>query len=217
MPSVLNTLKRELLVAANPLKANEHLIDDTELSNVPLWLCAQQDGTLPANAIAQTYSRHLGSTNGTALTTQVATYTPIPLLKGTVITSITYLSATTAATTPLNQLFGIYDKGGALLASSADATTAAWAANTAKTLNLSSTYTVPRTDVYYLGILVVATAVPTLASLAAPSGAATAFATTLVGDYRTFGGVSTATNLTAFENPAAMSTAAALVPYAYVS
>jgi hypothetical protein len=87
-----------------------------------------------------------------------AIYLPI----NTTITSISFWSATTAAGTPTNQLFGLYDINLNLLRSSANDTTTAWAANSKKTLALTSTFTTTYSGIHYLGIMVTATTVPTL-------------------------------------------------------
>ncbi|HNU15382.1 MAG TPA: hypothetical protein PKI55_13085, partial [Chitinophagaceae bacterium] len=48
--------------------------------------------------------------------------------------------------------------------------TTAWAANTRKTLNLTSTFTTTYTGLYYLGIMVTATTVPTMKGYTARTG-----------------------------------------------
>ena len=92
------------------------------------------------------------------------------LKAGTVVTNICFYSATTAANTPTNQVFGLYDASRNLLATTNDDTTTAWGANTFKSLDLTSPYTVPTTGIYYLGLLVVATTVPTYKGGAAKTG-----------------------------------------------
>lgn len=84
------------------------------------------------------------------------------LTAGTVVTNISYFSATTAAGTPTNQFFCLYSDAGQLLAQTANATTAAWAANTLKTLALTAPYTVQKSGFYYVGIMITATTVPTV-------------------------------------------------------
>lgn len=95
-----------------------------------------------------------------------AIYLPI----NTTITSISFWSATTAAGTPTNQLFGLYDINLNLLRSSANDTTTAWAANSRKTLALTSTYTTTYSGIHYLGVMVTATTVPTLKGNTAKTG-----------------------------------------------
>jgi len=152
----------------------------------------------PAGCKAETIDRHiLDETNVAALSTGRLQLQAIWLVAGTVITSISFSSATTAAGTPTNQLFGLYDSNRNLLATSADNTTTAWAANTIKTLNLTAQYTVPSTGLYYLGISVTATTVPTLKGQAAPS------ASQLKGTAPILNGTSTTGLTSALPNPAA--------------
>jgi hypothetical protein len=89
---------------------------------------------------------------------------------GITISSISFWSATTAAGTPTNQLFGLYDSSLNLLRSSVNDTTTAWAANARKTLALTSTFTTTYSGLYYLGIMVAATTVPTIKGNTAKTG-----------------------------------------------
>lgn len=102
--------------------------------------------------------------NLAALTTQVMTSVALFLRAGDVVENLSFMSATTAANTPTNWWFALYSNAAtpALLGQSADQLTAAWAANTTKTLELSSPVTISETGVYYAAIMVKATAVPTL-------------------------------------------------------
>jgi hypothetical protein len=79
------------------------------------------------------------------------------------VSNIAFVSGATAAGTPTHQWFTIVDAITLkTLRSTADATSAAWAANTVKALALSSAWT-PTTDtIAYVGIMVTATTVPTL-------------------------------------------------------
>lgn len=86
----------------------------------------------------------------------------IYLPAGTTINSISIWSASTAAGTPTNQLFGLYDINLNLLRSSVNDTTTAWAANSRKTLALTSAFTTTYSGLHYIGIMVAATTVPTL-------------------------------------------------------
>ncbi len=85
------------------------------------------------------------------------------LRKGDVITSITFFSGTQAAVAPLNQVFSIYNGSRALIGQTADDTSTAWAANTAKTLSFATPVTIQTTGLHYIGISVaVTTTVPSL-------------------------------------------------------
>lgn len=103
--------------------------------------------------------------NLAALTTAVMTSVALFLEKGDTVTNLTFVSATTAAGTPTNWWFALYDTAStpALIGQTADQTTTAWAANTAKTVALATPYKVAATGIYYAAICVVATTVPTLA------------------------------------------------------
>jgi hypothetical protein len=112
-----------------------------------------------------------GDTGNVALTTQIMTSTPLMLAAGDLVTNLTFVSGATAAGTPTNWWFALYDTSAtpALIAQTADQTTGAWAANTAKTVALSSAYTVPRTGAYWAAVMVKATTVPSLlGALVAP-------------------------------------------------
>lgn len=113
-----------------------------------------------------------GDTGQVALTTQVMTSVPIYLYAGDVITNISARSGATAADTPTNYFFALYSKAStpALLAQTADQTTTAWAANTTKTVALATAQTITESGIYWVGIMVKATAVPTLlGAIAAPA------------------------------------------------
>ncbi|HEX8631136.1 MAG TPA: hypothetical protein VF755_23505 [Catenuloplanes sp.] len=103
-----------------------------------------------------------GDTGQVALATGVMTSVPIYLRQGDVITNLSVRSGATAATTPTAYWLALYDESSALLAQTADQTSTAWAANTTKTLALAAPYTVLRTGIYWVGIMVTAGAVPSL-------------------------------------------------------
>lgn len=111
--------------------------------------------------------RLMATANMSALTTQIMLSTPIALEAGDLVTNLTFLSGNTAANTPTNWWFALYDTSAtpALLRQTADQTSTAWAANTAKTVALASAYLVPTSGIYYAAIMVKATAVPTLAGV----------------------------------------------------
>lgn len=103
-------------------------------------------------------------TGQVALATGVMTSVPIYLHAGDVITNLSFRSGATAAGTPTAYWFALYSDAAtpALLAQTADQATAAWAANTTKTLALASAYTVPKSGIYWAAIMVAATTPPTL-------------------------------------------------------
>ena len=85
----------------------------------------------------------------------------IYLTAGQTVSNISWASATTGAGTPTHWMFGLYSAGRALLATSADQLTAAWAANTIKTLAMTTPYLVPTSGIYYIGMFMAATTVIT--------------------------------------------------------
>jgi hypothetical protein len=100
--------------------------------------------------------------NTTIATTGQIYLQAIWLQIGTIVSNITFSSATTAAGTPTHYCFALYDSSRNLLATTADQTTTAWAANTVKTLPVTAAYTVPSTGIYYLAFMMVATTVCTV-------------------------------------------------------
>ncbi|MBE4791030.1 right-handed parallel beta-helix repeat-containing protein [Streptomyces caniscabiei] len=96
---------------------------------------------------------------------------PIWLPKGAVISNISFVSGGTAASAPTNWWFTLHDRSRVALARTADQLTAAWAANTAKTLAIAqatagaaSSYTTTYGGLHYLGVMIKATTVPNLVS-----------------------------------------------------
>lgn len=147
---------------------------------------------------AETFPRHLVPEVNTALlSTGRLSLQAIAIRAGELLTSISFWSATTAAGTPTNQLFGLYDSSLNLLRSSVNNTSTAWAANTRKTLDLTSTFTTTYSGLYYLGIMVTATTVPTLKGYTARTGGQ------LNAAAPSLGGTSTTGLTTSLPNPAA--------------
>lgn len=116
-----------------------------------------------ANAFAETMGRNMcPEVNTTIGTTGQIFCEAVFLRAGQTVSNISFCSATTAAGTPTHYVFALYSTAGSLLASSADQTSTAWAANTMKTLAMGTPYKIPTTGLYYLMISVVATTVPTI-------------------------------------------------------
>lgn len=103
-----------------------------------------------------------------ALTTQVMLSAALYLEAGDTVTNLTFRSGGTAAGTPTNWWFALYDTSTtpALIGQTADQTSTAWAADTTKTVALATAYKVATTGIYYAAIMVKATTVPTLAGVA---------------------------------------------------
>lgn len=99
---------------------------------------------------------------------------------GRAVNSITFVS-NAAAVSPTNQWFCLVDQSLNVIAKTSDDTTTAWAASSAKTLNLTSTYTPSSEIAVYCGIVVVAGTVPSLTGVSGSSvlnGLAPAFTVT---------------------------------------
>lgn len=135
----------------------------------------------------------------------------IYLTAGQLISSITLASATTAAGTPTNYFFALYDGNRNLLAQSANQTTSAWPANTVKTLAMTSPFRVQTSGVYYIGYFMTATTVPTIKGGTARTGGQLANTAPII--Y----GTSTTGLTTALPNPAAAITGTTASLYASVS
>lgn len=113
---------------------------------------------------AESFPRWAIDTDLDPLTTQVMLSVAVPLQAGDTVTNITLKSGATAAVTPTNWWFALYSNAAtpALLAQTADQTSTAWAANTAKTLALATAQTVSEAGIYYVGIMVKAGTTPSL-------------------------------------------------------
>lgn len=125
----------------------------------------------PASTIAETIPRELCSeVNTTAGASGTLFLQAIYLQAGQLISNISIWSATTAAGTPTNGFFALYDGARNLVAQTANHTTEAWAANTVKTKALTTAYRVPTSGLYYIGLLQVATTIATIKGGTAKTG-----------------------------------------------
>lgn len=113
-----------------------------------------------------THARLYATSNGAALSTGVLTSVFMPVSAGLTIKNITFISGTTAAGTPTHWFFCVHSGAAtpALLGATADQLTAAWAANTAKTVALATPTVVTKAGGIWISCLMVATTVPTLLS-----------------------------------------------------
>ncbi|MDX3027466.1 right-handed parallel beta-helix repeat-containing protein [Streptomyces scabiei] len=96
---------------------------------------------------------------------------PIWLPQSLVVSNISFVSGGTAMVTPTNWWFTLHNRSRVALARTADQLTAAWAANTVKTLAVAqatagaaSSYTTTYGGLHYLGVMIKATTVPNLVS-----------------------------------------------------
>lgn len=148
------------------------------------------------------------------LTTAVMSSYAIPVYAGDVITSLTFLSGATAAGTPVNWWFALYNDAATpvLLSQSADQTSTAWAADTAMTLALAA----PQTNtgdhtVWFASVMVKATTPPSLVGVnLGRAGMSTGPKSTQKVLARTSGSALTTTA------PATIATATSIVGLAYV-
>ncbi len=148
--------------------------------------------------LTETFDRHdITETNVAALTSGQLFLQAIWLEAGMVVRWISFCSATTAGATLTNQLFGLFDSSRNQLAVTSNDTTTAWAANTVKTLLVTTPYTVTTSGLYYVGIMVAATTVPTL------KGPAALTATQVHGAAPIINGNSSSGLTTSLPNPAA--------------
>jgi hypothetical protein len=167
-------------------------------------------GLRRSGALYETMPRMFANQNIGALASQRLSLFAIDLPKGLLITNISFWSATTALSTGVNQLFGLYDSSRVLLRGSNDGTNGAWGARTEKTLALTSQFTTTYSGLHYVGILVNATTVPSL--LGSPTltwGDLCAAAPTLFG--------TSSTSVTALPDPAGAITQQGNNIYCYVS
>lgn len=118
----------------------------------------------PEGTKAETVPRSLGELKNSAILTSGTLLLAggLELPAGLEIKEVHFYSATTAATSPTNQWAVLLDSSRKVLARSADKTTEAWAANSKKTFTLDSPYTTTEEAAFYVGIVVVASTVPTL-------------------------------------------------------
>jgi hypothetical protein len=134
----------------------------------PDAILTPQNPSIPTGGMAQTFDRLSSPASGTnVLTSGTLNLVALWLPKGALITSISFrTTGTGAANGPTNQWFGLFDSSRALLAVTNNDTTTAWASSATKTLNLTSTFTIVTSGLYYLGVMVTAsTTAPTLAAM----------------------------------------------------
>ncbi len=124
-------------------------------------------------AVVETIPAWAASGNQAGVLTSGRLYlVPILLVAGQVVTNIGWLSGTQAAVAPTNQWFGLFDSSRNALRLTADDTTTAWAASTAKALALTSTYPITTTGTYFIGVMVAAGTTPSLRGATGPASGA---------------------------------------------
>ncbi len=166
---------------------------------------------MPSSAMAETLPRSTPMSTLAFLSSGRLSLWAIRLFGGQVVNGITFVTGSTGATAPTNQWFALYDAGLAKLAVTADDTTTAWGANTAKRLALAAAYTVPTSGLYYVGACVVAGPMPQLLGATGVGAVVTSIAPA-IGGFSTTG----LTDPASAPNPAAAFAAMSGVAYAFV-
>lgn len=163
--------------------------------------------------IAETMPREICPEVNTTVPTASGTLfmQAIYLKAGQLVSNITISSATTAAGTPTAGRVGLYDASRNLRATSADQTTTAWAANTVKTLAMTTPYRVPTSGLYYIGFYMTATTVITMKGGTAKIGGQ------LASQVPILHGTSTTGLTTTLPDPAAAITGGLVTIYAAVT
>jgi hypothetical protein len=167
----------------------------------------------PAGCLAETLDRNICTETNSVVPTASGTLfmMAIYLVAGMKVSNISWFSATTAAGTPTHWMFGLYDISRNLLATSTDQLTAAWTANTIKTLAMVTPYTVPSSSLYYIGMFMAATTIITSKGNTAKTGGQ------LAATAPTMHGASSTGLTTALPNPAAAITGGLVTAWAMVS
>jgi hypothetical protein len=126
----------------------------------------------PTGCLAESIDRQGCTESNNAVPTASGTLflQAIWLTAGQTVSNISWFSASTAASSPTHWMFGLYSAARALLATSADQTTTAWAANTMKTLAMTTPYLIPTTGLYYIGMFMAATTIITSKGNTAKTG-----------------------------------------------
>lgn len=116
----------------------------------------------PTGALAETFPRMgAAGTSQTAAASGTLHMSAIYLPENTVVSSISYMSGSTAGVTLTHQWFALYDSDLALIAQTADDTNTAWGGQAVKTLAFASPVTTTYSGLHYVGFLVTAATVPT--------------------------------------------------------
>lgn len=141
-------------------------------------------------AISETFSRRSAAlaNQAAALTSGQMTLVAIPLVKGQVVSTITFMAGTSSAVTPTNQWFALWSLALAQLGITSDDTTTAWSGGAEKTLTLTSPYTVTTDALFYVSCMVAAATVPSMYCVSSQSSV-TSLAPVIVGKDTTHTGL----------------------------
>lgn len=135
-----------------------------------------RQGEFQNSTFQESYPRWAAVDNCAIGATGVAHATAVPLQAGEVISTITAVTATTAAATPTAGFVALYSSAStpALLAQSADFGSTARAANTKFDFSLASTVTITEAGLYWVSIAFAAGTVPTFRGVSFGNAAYTA-------------------------------------------
>lgn len=120
------------------------------------------DALRPTGYISTNIPRSHYLVDEAMLTTQTLCLQALYIPAGVTVTNVIFASGDTGTTLPTNWWFALYSSALGLLGQSADQTTDQWASNTVKTLALGTPYPVTAGGLYYAGVMVKATGMPSL-------------------------------------------------------
>lgn len=136
-------------------------ISGAEMAHI-LGLCGA--GVLPAGAIAETYPRRMAAAAAALTVTSGTLYLFGVYLPACTVTSITFVSGTTAEASGTHLWYALYNQNLSFIAQTTDNTAAAaLGASTALTQSLTATQSI-NAGIYYLGFQCTATTPPSLAT-----------------------------------------------------
>lgn len=139
----------------------------------PDWLRAGS----PSGAYAESVPKVLAGADCAIAATGVEYSAVIPLVAGTLVSSITFVTGGTAAGSPTAGYACLRSPSGVLLAQTADFGSTARAANTAYTVNLATAQLISATGLYRVGVSFTASTVPTLRGVSLANAALAAVGT----------------------------------------
>jgi hypothetical protein len=155
------------------------------------------------------------ATTALTMSTGVLSIAAIRLVAGQTVQGAGFVASTTAGATMTHWWMTLLDSGYTCRAVTADQTSGAIAASTWQNLPFAATYTATYTGMYYLGVMVAASTIPTLCGAASPLAAmvtGTGAPTPLLGGVSATGLTTPPTaGTTAYIAP----TAAAVTPYLF--
>lgn len=134
----------------------------------------------PSGIKGQVFSRRSTTTAVVTLTSGRMTCAAIPIEAGTVISGLSLMSSTTALSGGSHFWMALYDPSLNLLGQSANDTSPVVGASAKKDVTLASPVTVTTSGLYLVGVMAVASTMPTLVGVT-PGNASTTFITSTPG------------------------------------